>query len=37
MKPQPSGGKLTVSLWLGVKPEVAGRKRKAGSRVEVAA
>ena len=37
LKPQPSGGKLTVSLWLGVKPEVTGRRRKASSRVEVAA
>ncbi|MBM3545002.1 MAG: metalloregulator ArsR/SmtB family transcription factor [Alphaproteobacteria bacterium] len=37
LKPQPSGGKLTVSLWLGVKPEMAGRKRKPNTRVEVAA
>jgi ubiquinone/menaquinone biosynthesis C-methylase UbiE/DNA-binding transcriptional ArsR family regulator len=37
LKPQPSGGKLTVSLWLGVKPEMAGRKRKPTPRVEVAA
>jgi ArsR family transcriptional regulator len=37
LKPQPSGGKLTVSLWLGVKPEMAGRKRKPNPRIEVAA
>ena len=28
LKPEPSGGKLTVSLWLGEKPAVAGKKRK---------
>ena len=37
LKPEPTGGKLTVSLWLGEKPAVAGKKRKAGPRVEVAA
>jgi ArsR family transcriptional regulator len=37
LKPEPSGGKLTVSLWLGEKPAVAGKKRKANPRVEVAA
>jgi ArsR family transcriptional regulator len=37
LKPEPSGGKLTVSLWLGEKPAVAGKKRKASPRVEVAA
>jgi ArsR family transcriptional regulator len=37
LKPHPANGKLTVSLWLGVKPAEAGRKRKAGAKVEVAA
>jgi ArsR family transcriptional regulator len=37
LKPEPSGGKLTVSLWLGQKPALAGKKRKAGPKVEVAA
>jgi len=37
LKPEPAGGKLTVSLWLGEKPAVAGKKRKASQRVEVAA
>jgi ubiquinone/menaquinone biosynthesis C-methylase UbiE len=37
LKPEPSGGKLTVSLWLGQKPAIAGKKRKAGPKVEVAA
>jgi ArsR family transcriptional regulator len=37
LKPEPSGGKLTVSLWLGEKPAVVGKKRKASPRVEVAA
>jgi ArsR family transcriptional regulator len=37
LKPEPAGGKLTVSLWLGQKPAIAGKKRKASPKVEVAA
>jgi len=37
LKPAPSGGKLTVSLWLGVKPAVAAKKRKTNAKVEAAA
>jgi ArsR family transcriptional regulator len=37
LKPAPSGGKLTVSLWLGSKPAFASKKRKAGPKVEAAA
>lgn len=37
LKPEPSGGKLTVSLWLSEKPAVAGKKRKSAPKVEVAA
>jgi ArsR family transcriptional regulator len=37
LKPEPSGGKLTVSLWLGEKPAVSGKKRKASPKVEAAA
>jgi ArsR family transcriptional regulator len=37
LKPAPSGGKLTVSLWLAFKPALASKKRKAGPKVEVAA
>ena len=37
LKPAPSGGKLTVSLWLGLKPASAAKKRKAGAKVEAAA
>ncbi len=37
LRPAPSAGKLTVSLWLGVKPALAAKKRKAGAKVEVAA
>ncbi len=37
LKPEPAGGKLTVSLWLGQKPAIAGKKRKTGPKVEVAA
>jgi ArsR family transcriptional regulator len=37
LKRAPSGGKLTVSLWLGSKPALASKKRKAGPKVEVAA
>jgi ArsR family transcriptional regulator len=37
LKPEPSGGKLTVSLWLGSKPALAAKKRKPSPKVEVAA
>jgi ubiquinone/menaquinone biosynthesis C-methylase UbiE/DNA-binding transcriptional ArsR family regulator len=37
LRPEPDGGKLTVSLWLGQKPAIAGKKRKASPKVEVAA
>ena len=37
LKTAPSGGKLTVSLWLGVKPATAAKKRKAIAKVEAAA
>jgi ubiquinone/menaquinone biosynthesis C-methylase UbiE/DNA-binding transcriptional ArsR family regulator len=37
LKPEPSGGKLTVSLWLGQKSAVAGKRRKVTPKVEVAA
>jgi ArsR family transcriptional regulator len=37
LKSEPTGGKLTVSLWLGSKPALAGKKRKVGPKVEVAA
>jgi ubiquinone/menaquinone biosynthesis C-methylase UbiE/DNA-binding transcriptional ArsR family regulator len=37
LTPEPSGGKLTVSLWLGLKPAIASKKRKANPKVEVAA
>ncbi len=37
LSPEPSGGKLTVSLWLGQKPAVSGRKKRIGAQVEVAA
>jgi ArsR family transcriptional regulator len=37
LKTAPSGGKLTVSLWLGVKPATAAKKRKANAKVEAAA
>jgi ArsR family transcriptional regulator len=37
LKPAPSGGKLTVSLWLGVKSAAAAKKRKANAKVEAAA
>jgi ArsR family transcriptional regulator len=37
LKPEPAGGKLTVSLWLGHKPAVSGKKKKANANVEVAA
>ena len=37
LAPEPAGGKLTVSLWLGEKPVASGRKKRAGASVEVAA
>jgi ubiquinone/menaquinone biosynthesis C-methylase UbiE len=37
LKTAASGGKLTVSLWLGVKPATAAKKRKANAKVEAAA
>ena len=37
LAPEPSGGKLTVSLWLGQKPAASGRKKRIGAQVEVAA
>jgi ArsR family transcriptional regulator len=37
LKSAASGGKLTVSLWLGVKPAAAAKKRKANAKVEAAA
>jgi ubiquinone/menaquinone biosynthesis C-methylase UbiE/DNA-binding transcriptional ArsR family regulator len=35
--PDPSGGKLTVSLWLGLKPATASKKKRPNAHVEVAA
>jgi len=35
--PDPSGGKLTVSLWLGLKPTTASKKKRPNAHVEVAA
>jgi SAM-dependent methyltransferase len=37
LSPHPAEGKLTVSLWLGLKPTAAGKKRKLSPKVEVAA
>lgn len=37
LKPAPSDGKLTVSLWLGSKPALAAKKRKASAKEEAAA
>jgi DNA-binding transcriptional ArsR family regulator len=37
LSPDPSGGKLTVSLWLGLKPAAASKKKKANANVEVVA
>ena len=37
LKTAASGGKLTVLLWLGVKPAAAAKKRKANAKVEAAA
>ena len=37
LTPEPSGGKLTVSLWLGQKPAVSGKKKKTSANAEVAA
>jgi ArsR family transcriptional regulator len=35
LSPDPSGGKLTVSLWLGLKPPAARKKKRANANVEV--
>ena len=35
--PGPAEGKLTVSLWLGVKPVTAAKNRKLSSKVEAIA
>ena len=37
LSPHPAEGKLTVSLWLGLKPVAAGKKRRLSPKVEVAA
>jgi SAM-dependent methyltransferase len=37
LNPAPGEGKLTVSLWLGVKRAAAGKKRRSNRNVEVAA
>ena len=37
LSPEPSPGKLTVSLWLGQKPPATGRKKRLGASVEVTA
>ena len=37
LSPGPQEGKLTVSLWLGLKPVTAGKKRRLSPKVEVAA
>jgi len=37
LSPHPADGKLTVSLWLGLKPVTTGKKTKLSSKVEVAA
>lgn len=37
LSPAPGEGKLTVSLWLGLKPVAASKKRKPNRNVEVAA
>jgi ubiquinone/menaquinone biosynthesis C-methylase UbiE/DNA-binding transcriptional ArsR family regulator len=37
LSPEPSPGKLTVSLWLGQKPAASSRKKKSGANAEVAA
>ena len=37
LSPGPAQGKLTVSLWLGLKPVTAGKKKRLGPKVEVAA
>jgi SAM-dependent methyltransferase len=37
LKPEPEGGKLTVSLWLASKPALATKKKKPSPKVEVAA
>ncbi|MGE5259933.1 MAG: ArsR/SmtB family transcription factor [Actinomycetota bacterium] len=37
LAPSPAQGKLTVSLWLGLKPAAVAKKKKTPSNVEVAA
>ena len=37
LAPSPAQGKLTVSLWLGLKPAAVAKKKKTQSNVEVAA
>jgi ubiquinone/menaquinone biosynthesis C-methylase UbiE/DNA-binding transcriptional ArsR family regulator len=37
LKPDPAAGKLTVSLWLGSKPDVAGKKKRPSPKVEAVA
>jgi ArsR family transcriptional regulator len=37
LAPDPETGKLTVSLWLGVKPVLAPKKRRVASNAEVVA
>lgn len=37
LSPAGSAGKLTVSLWLGLKPATAGKKKRLSPKVEVAA
>jgi ArsR family transcriptional regulator len=37
LAPEPAQGKLTVSLWLGLKPAAVAKKKKTQSNVEVAA
>ena len=37
LAPSPAQGKLTVSLWLGLKPVAIAKKKKTQSNVEVAA
>ena len=37
LAPTRGAGKLTVSLWLGLKPAVAGKKKRQSPKVEVAA
>ena len=37
LSPGPAEGKLTVSLWLGIKPVTTGKKKRLSPKVEVAA